>query len=114
MLPMAIFSYRRFSQWIWPRVLFFWRCVESVFYLILGSTRKVLTWRKGSGGRQDDGPERPAESDCEGREVGPDSCETDPRQLSMYEKLIITNKYVYYPNIYLHYLDTRSNLFAHD
>lgn len=87
---MAMFGYRRFLiEWLWPKVLFLWRCFALGLYSIVGYSRKALTWRQSSRGPQDDGPERTAERDFEaaagGREVGPKGWETDPGELSMYE-----------------------------
>lgn len=84
---MAICNYRPFYslfEAFW-RIFSFWR----YFSAVSGYVRKSLTWRKSSGGRQDDGEERPAEWDSEAaagtREVGPEGWETDPRELSTYE-----------------------------
>lgn len=89
---MAIFNYRRFYSLFkafWRRIFFFWRYFTAGLYSVLGYARKSLTWRKSSGGRQDDGEERPAEGDSEAaagtREVDPEGWETDPRELSTYE-----------------------------
>lgn len=89
---MAMFGYRRFNflfAWLRKKALFFWRFFAPGLHLIVGYSRKVLTWRKSSRGPQDDGPERTAERDFEaaagGREVGPKGWETDPGEQSMYE-----------------------------
>lgn len=92
---MAAFNSRRFRslvEWLWRRLLFLWRSFPQVIYSVVGYTRTALTWLKGSRDRRDDGPEGPAERDCEaaasGRERGPEGWETDPR--SKYESLIMT------------------------
>lgn len=94
-------GYRRFSsvfEWFWRKILFLWRYFSPALYSVIGYASKAITWRKGSRGRQDEAQERPQERDHEAAagagEFGHNDGETEPSEISVYEQLIITNKYI--------------------
>lgn len=101
---MAWVVYRRLSslfEWFWRKVLFIWRYFAPALSLAIGYTINAITWPKGSRGRQDEVQERPGERDCEAAAGGGgfghnDGAEpqTEPSEISVYEQLIITNKYI--------------------